>query len=283
MLKLLSTGSGVAFQDLGHVGWGRYGVPIGGAMDRHAMRAANRLLGNQPEATVLEIQLQGAKLEVLEDIWVALAGADRCANLRAWTAGGVKAGTVLEFCRQTSGIYSYLAVPGGFITGRWLGSASVDPRNGMGESLSRGALLQPALPQTPSTLEQVARRVLRLEECRRYSMKEHFLLLPGPQFEVFTEAARNVLASTEWRVSPRSDRTGFRLEGTKLEVPDSISSEPVLPGSFQVPGSGSPIITMVDGPTVGGYPKIAVLKDADRDRLAQCAPGTQLTFEWAEF
>ena len=78
-----------------------------------------------------------------------------------------------------------------------------------------------------------------------------FELLPGPQLELFSARARAQLASAEWTVSPRSDRTGFRLEGPALDVPDSIRSEPVLPGSFQIPGNGLPIVTMVDGPTVG--------------------------------
>lgn len=64
--------------------------------------------------------------------------------------------------------------------------------------------------------------------------------------------------------------------------PAYMVSEPVLPGSFQIPGNGQPIVTMVDGPTVGGYPKLAILSEADRSRLAQCAPGTQVRFRWRD-
>jgi allophanate hydrolase subunit 2 len=109
-----------------------------------------------------------------------------------------------------------------------------------------------------------------------------FELLPGPQFDLFTTEARAQLVSARWAVSARSDRTGFRLQGPELAVPESIRSEPVLPGSFQVPGNGQPIVTMGDGPTVGGYAKLAVLREADLDWLAQCRPGTKVSFKWAD-
>ena len=281
LLEVLSVGSGLGLQDAGRVGWRRYGVPPGGAMDGHAMRAANRLLGNAPDAPVLEIQRQGAMLKTLEDCWLALAGADYCPQLPAWTAREVAAGTVLEFSRLAGGIYAYLAVPGGFVAERWFASVSTDPRHGLGATLLKGAALQARLRQPASSLDQVARRMIPEEERRSYPPKQHFTLLPGPQFEAFTAETRERLVASQWRVSVCSDRTGFRLEGPALAAPASIPSEPVLPGSFQAPGSGL-IVTMPEGPTVGGYAKIAVLKESGRERLAQCAPGTQLRFQWAE-
>ena len=92
------------------------------------------------------------------------------------------------------------------------------------------------------------------------------------------EADLPVDSSGDWLVSGRSDRTGYRLEGQALDVPDSIASEPVLPGSFQVPGNGQPIITMVDGPTVGGYPKIGSALSLDTAALAQLRPGGTVWF-----
>lgn len=277
-IEILSLGSGMTLQDAGRIGWRRYGVPLGGAMDRHAMRAANQLLGNKPDAPVLEILMQGARLKVLADTWVAFAGADSCTDCSAWTAFEVKAGQILEFTERADGLFAYLAVPGGFVSDRWFGSVSSDPRNRLGVALKIGDLLSVS---SKCSLQRVKRRVLIEDERRSYGPTEKFSLLAGPQYEVFSDKAREAFVSSEWEVSKRSDRTGYRLQGPQLEVPASIPSEPVLPGSFQVPGSGKPILTMVDGPTVGGYPKIAILRDADRDRLAQCAPGTQLRFTWA--
>jgi biotin-dependent carboxylase-like uncharacterized protein len=277
-LEITALGSGLTLQDVGRIGWRRFGVPPGGAMDHYAMRAANQLLDNRPDAPVLEILLQGAQIKVTEGGWVALAGADSCAGYSAWTAFEVQAGQILQFTKKAKGLFAYLAVSGGFVSERWFGSVSVDPRNGLGRALNKGDMLCAKSEYSP---EGVKRRVLIPEACRSYTEMDKFSLLPGPQYDVFSAAARKTLVDAAWEVSKQSDRTGYRLLGPELKVPESIPSEPVLPGSFQVPGNGLPIITMVDGPTVGGYPKIAILRDTDRDRLAQCAPGTQLRFQWA--
>ena len=112
------------------------------------------------------------------------------------------------------------------------------------------------------------------------SDRSHFQLFRGPQYGGFDEASRQSFIESAWTVSPRSDRTGYRLKGVRLKVPSMISSEAVLAGSFQIPGNGQPIVTMRDGPTVGGYAKLAILQGCDLDRFAQCAPGTQVTFSW---
>ena len=280
--EVTATGTGLALQDGGRVGWRRFGVPPGGALDGYAMRAANRLLGNPLEAPVLEVFRQGACLRLLEPCWVGLAGADSCANLPAWTARRLPSGAWLDFSKKAAGVFSYLAVPGGFCGERWFDSVSVDPRIGLGAPLTKGSILE-AAEMTPGPIaSRVVARQLDSELRRDDEAAPVFALLPGPQFESFSSGAPEALVSSSWTVSPRSDRTGYRLEGPSLAVPESIPSEPVLAGSFQVPGNGQPIITMADGPTVGGYPKLAVLREADRDRLAQCGPGTQVRFRWAD-
>jgi allophanate hydrolase subunit 2 len=50
-------------------------------------------------------------------------------------------------------------------------------------------------------------------------------------------------------------------------------------GSVQVPENGQPIVTMRDGPTVGGYPKLGMIDPADLSWLAQCRPGRQVRFQ----
>lgn len=281
MLELLATGSGIAFQDGGREGWRRYGVSPGGAMDRHAMRCANRLLGNSDDEPVLEIYRQGARIRVLEDTWLAIGGADFCSELPAWTARPMQAGALLEFSKREAGVFAYLALPGGFRSERWFGSVATDQRNGMGERLQSGTRLLGGSGRVAPAANRVVARQFDPQFARCYEHVPRMTLLPGPQFECFSEEARECLVTADWLVSASSDRSGYRLEGPSLEVPESIPSEPVLPGSFQVPGSGQPIVTMVDGPTVGGYAKIAILAETDQDRLAQCAPGTQLSFQWA--
>lgn len=280
VIEVISVGVGLSIQDHGRPGWMRFGVPIGGAMDGHALRVANRLLGNPDGAPALEIVLAGAKLKVLEDTWLAVAGADLGCGLLPWRATRVKAGAVLGFSGGPAGIFSYVAVAGGVLSEQWFGSASADGRNGLGMSLKPGSVVGSVSKSANFSTEGVAGRIALPADRRVYASQVFLDVWRGPQFNLFSAQAQEALVDAAWSVSARSDRTGFRLEGPVLDVPISIPSEPVLPGSFQIPGNGQPIATMVDGPTVGGYAKIAVLPDGERARLAQCAPGTQLSFKW---
>ncbi len=278
LLEILSPGSGLLIQDQGRLGWRRFGVPTGGAMDFSAMKQANYLLGNSQQAPVLEIVQQGARIRILRDSWLSLSGADCCSQLATDTALPFAAGDILEMDLKTNGRYAYLAVPGGLQSNSWLGSVSSDPRNGMGLVLKKGSKVDSIALEPNISVDGVARRLNA--EIPRVLPEAHFELYPGPQFDGFGVEAQKSFIDCEWVVSAQSDRTGYRLEGTKLKVPPMIPSEPVLPGSFQIPGNGQPIVTMHDGPTVGGYAKLAILKANDLDRFAQCAPGTKITLSW---
>jgi allophanate hydrolase subunit 2 len=73
---------------------------------------------------------------------------------------------------------------------------------------------------------------------------------------------------------------GLRLDGASIEVPaGTMLSEPVLVGSVQITGGGQPVVTMRDGPTVGGYPKIGWLDEEECRRVAQVPPGGTVRFE----
>jgi allophanate hydrolase subunit 2 len=97
----------------------------------------------------------------------------------------------------------------------------------------------------------------------------------GPQDEMFTDAARRVFLESEFRVRESSDRVGCRLQGPALahRGAGEIPSEGMLPGCIQVPPDGQPIVMAADGPTTGGYPKIATVIRADHPALAQLVPG----------
>lgn len=282
MIEILASGSGLTLQDAGRTGWRRFGVPPGGALDPASMALANQLLGNRPDAPVLEIALQGARIGISQPIWLALAGADFCSTLAAPSARRFVTGDILTFDQKAAGRYAYLAVPGGITADAWFGSVATDLRNGMGQALRKGTRLHGRLEAPSVSTEGVACRCPSRAPKALPQERAHFKILRGPQFDRFSEAARNALVETEWTLSLRSDRTGYRLEGASFLVPDSIPSEPVLPGSFQVPGGGAPIVTMPDGPTVGGYAKIAVLRKADLSTFAQCPPQTRLHFSWTD-
>jgi biotin-dependent carboxylase-like uncharacterized protein len=104
------------------------------------------------------------------------------------------------------------------------------------------------------------------------------LVRPGPRRDWFTDAAWDHLLESDWRVSPRSDRTGVRLEGSALNRVEDVAgrelpSEGMLPGAIQVSPDGAPTVLGPDHPVTGGYPVIAVVIDAGLDRVAQLRPG----------
>jgi antagonist of KipI len=88
------------------------------------------------------------------------------------------------------------------------------------------------------------------------------------------------LASHRFRISPRSDRMGYRLDAARvaaLAAGDHISSA-VPTGAIQVPPTGEPILLMNDHATTGGYAVAGVVITADLPIAAQMAPG-----DWVEF
>ena len=281
--ELIECGLGVSIQDCGRYGWRRYGVPVSGAMDDHAAEVANRLLGNAAEAPVLELLLQGAKLVMLQDAWIAITGADAYCTIEPWRAVRLSKGDVIHFQRNQSGVWSYIAVEGGFEWPRLLGSASVYARGKLGKPCDKGCVLERTQGSRFKLQPGVAGRFAPPQEKRKYDSALKLRLWRGPQWDSFSESERDSFFSQQWTVAPQSDRVGYRLSGTPLKQDSAqIISEPVRVGSVQVPENGLPIVIMRDGPPVGGYPKLGVIDPEDISWLAQCRPGLKINFQLAE-
>jgi antagonist of KipI len=72
---------------------------------------------------------------------------------------------------------------------------------------------------------------------------------------------------------------GVRLESSSPVAHEiSLKSEPTDVGAVQLPPSGNPIILGPDGPTIGGYPRVAWVVEEDLPMVAQLAPGQPVTF-----
>jgi KipI family sensor histidine kinase inhibitor len=278
-LRIRAAGLGVSLQDLGRPGYGQFGVPPGGAMAPSAASVANRLLDNPSTAAVLELCLQGQRLEVLADGWLAVAGSTAPREQRPNSAFRVRAGDLLEFPPGADGVWTYVAIPGGFDGHAILGSRSANPRAGLGRTGAPGDEFAAATQRHLDLPAAIARRTLPAAEDIRDSAAP-LRVWPAPQWESFSAETRARLFSSDWIVSSQCDRVGYRLQGPALEArSDQIISEPVLPGSIQVPAGGQPIVTMPDGPTIGGYPKLGLVDPADLPRLAQRRPSQRLRFQ----
>ncbi len=269
-------------QDLGRLGYGRFGMPTAGAMDSFALRAANLLVGNVESAAGLEVGLGDLTLMATEDCVVAVAGAGydlwvQGRPLPLWLAIMLRRGWELALRKGPGGCWAYLAVAGGLQCPAVLGSRATYVRGNLGGlgggPLRGGDVLPVGVPS--QSLWELAGRELPQEHRPVYAEAIGVEVVLGPQADHFTEAGLHTFLSSEYRVSEVSDRMGYRLRGPAVERQGEadIVSDGMVTGSVQVPASGQPMVMLADGPPTGGYPKIATVVSADLPLLAQCAPG----------
>ena len=279
VMTVRDAGFGISLQDRGRSGWRRFGIPVSGTMDPHAAQCANRLLENDTSCAVLELLGPGAKLEMLQDAWVSLCGAASGSNIPAWRAYHAMRGDTILVRPAKAGLWSYLAVEGGFADRPSFGSVSYYARGHIGRNMESGSILERESATRFRLPQGVSGRIAGWSDQRDYAQTPVIRVYPGPQWNFFTHSDRHQFLSEEWKISPTSDRVGYRLEGAALKPdPPEIFSEPVRLGSIQVPENGQPIVTMPDGPTVGGYPKIALVEEIDLCWVAQCRPGQCVRF-----
>jgi biotin-dependent carboxylase-like uncharacterized protein len=305
-LRVLRPGALATVQDLGRSGLRHLGIGAGGAMDAVSHRVANALVGNRVEAATLEIALAGPDLLFQDTALVALHGARLEARLdeaplplsRPVLAA---AGQRLRLGRVLEGAFAYLAIAGGIAVPQVLGSRSTYLSGAFGGLEGRPLAAGATLPCVPGCASLSAARFAEVERRGRAipvdrggrSVKWFAppLTLPatepviarvldGVHAQHFTEDALAAFREARWRVSPESNRMGFRLLGPKLELraPTEILSQATCVGTVQVPASGQPIVLMADHQTTGGYPKIAEVIAADVPLVAQVAAGTTLRF-----
>ena len=246
LLRVVTPGAYTSVQGGPRYGSSAYGVPAGGAMDLASLAAANALAGNPPAAAGLEITLAGPELEALREVRVALRG-----EVRALRAGQrLKCGGVAKHVRE------YLAVAGGLEV-----PGEVTRPLRAGDDLTRAESPPPEGRAPPQPQDPGAIRAF-----------------PGPQLDHFADP--DAFFTTEWTVSPQSDRRGVRLMGPPLRLVkrSDIPPEGTAPGAVQVPGDGLPIALGPDRPVTGGYAKIAAVAWDDLPLLAQARPGAKLRF-----
>lgn len=279
-VEVVRPGVWATVQDVGRRGWQAQGVPVGGAMDRWALRVGNLLVGNAPDAAAIECTLRGPAVRFSHDTVVAATGA-AVEGVPAWLPFVVRAGETLSLAKLTSGCRVYLAVAGGVAVPPALGSRStyVPARFGglEGRALRAGDRLplgQPRL-QTVRGGWHLSPTVVPV-----WSAEPVVRVLRGVQSEWFKDNAWAALLGTAFRVTSQSDRMGLRLRGDALALREAreMVSEGVSAGAVQVPPDGQPIVLMADCQTLGGYPKIAHVISVDLPKLAQARPGDSVRF-----
>ena len=266
----------VLWQDLGRPEGFRWGIACSGAADRAAMRRANRIVGNDESAAVLEVT-GGLVVNARQRTTLAVAGADAPLLVDSVSAAtecalDLEAGQTLSIGVPSRGLRSYVAVRGGFVVDAVQGSRSYDTLGGLGPPpVTAGDVL---VVGTAPAAGPVWRERMPVPTV---AGTVELRIAPGPHAGWLEESAG--LAAEPWTVSAAADRVGLRLEGRALpRRPGEIEPVPLLPGCVQLPPDGRPIVLGPDAGTTGGYPIIACVVEPDLDLLAQCRPGDGIRF-----
>jgi|WetSurMetagenome_2_1015567.scaffolds.fasta_scaffold128193_3 antagonist of KipI len=281
-IKVLSPGFLTTVQDLGRYGYGRFGVPVSGGMDRFALCAANQLVGNSWESAVLEFGIEGPTLEFEEDCVIAVTGAGfsllvQDKPMPMWTSIIVRRGWRIQIVKEEKGTWSYLGISGGVHLAPVLSSQATYLRGGFGgmggAALKNGDLVP--IGRQPYGLGELAGHEIPRIYHPKYTESPTLDIILGPQDERFTQEGIDTFLANEYSLSLTSDRMGYRLEGppVKHSAGADILSDGMVFGSVQIPPNGQPIIMMSECPTTGGYTKIATVASVDLPVLAQTSPG----------
>ena len=277
MLSILRPGMFTTLQDLGRWGFQSRGVPVSGAMDWYSHRLANRLLGNNRDMATLEVTLIGPHIRFDSPARFVVTGAEFQLNLddapiEMCQVIECRPGAVLKFGGRARGARAYLAVAGGLDVPQVLGSRSTHVLTRMGgfegRALKSGDVI--GVGAAGKGAEETASRPRPLS------------LQPSParlRMIPVDAALSTLVTSRRFRVSPQSDRMGYRLEGDAVGAsPGERISTAVPTGAIQVPPAGQPILLMNDHATTGGYAIAGAVITADLPHAGQLAPG-----DWVEF
>ncbi len=270
-------------QDRGRFGAHNLGLTTGGPLDSLAFDWANRLLHNDANATCLEISFGGLVLEAELDTSIVITGATAPCKLNGeaitqWQTQPIHTGDKLEIGFATAGTRSYLAVNGGFDIRASFGSSSTVVREKIGGL--HGDKLQ-AGDHLPCNSLTLAKNYCLAEADRpSYGDSASLRVVPGYQQAAFDPLQQWRFFNTEYSLSERCDRMGFRLEGETVHSNMvGMLSEGICHGAIQIPADGQPIVLMNDRQTIGGYPKIGAVIPQDTARLSQLSPGSKVRFE----
>ncbi len=269
--------------DRGRFGAHNLGLTTGGPLDPLAFDWANRLLGNEINATCLEVSFGGLHLEAGMDTAIAITGAKKPCKINGeeiaqWQTHNVKKGDLLELGFASEGVRAYLAVAGGFDITPSFGSSSTVVREKIGGL--HGDKLQAGdhLPCVANSIDQHLKLTQDFQPT--YGKQATLRVVKGYQHEVFDHIQQWRFFNSDYQVTERADRMGFRLEGEVIHSGMvGMLSEGICHGAIQIPADGQPIVLMNDRQTIGGYPKIGSVIPLDTAKLAQLTPGSSVQFE----
>jgi len=271
-LIILQPGHSVV-TDLGRTKGPAYGLPVNGALDQYSAKAANILVGNEDNDPLLELTALDFRMRATTDLLIAVTGAPL--DLRVggrecpqWEPVSVRAGEVVAVRGIRIGLRAYIAVHGSFTVPSLLGSCAPDTVVGFGLKLVEGFRLETRKTTAPITQPHFGLPLFRLGLTKPvFTTNPVIDVTDGPDVAEFGDTA-DLLFTTQYTVSPRSNHIGLRLGGA---LPERQLTSEVL--------SREELLVLHRGRGVtAGYPVLAVVTSRSLDLLAQARPGHTVTF-----
>ncbi|MBV9242842.1 MAG: biotin-dependent carboxyltransferase, partial [Acidobacteria bacterium] len=278
-------------QDVGRLGWRRFGINPNGPMDPAAARIANVLVGNDDDTALLEMHFPAAEITFAEETLLSLCGGDFGAEIDGlaiapWRTHLAEAGSTLRFTGKNSGERVYLAIRSGLSIPKWLGSASTNLNAEIGGLDGRALRAGDRVALARAGVHRVGGRLpaVSMSLLPHYSRFPTVRIIRGAEFEYLDDESRQALVAKNFAISNRSNRMGFRLTGEPLALgrEREFISSAVCFGTVQLLPDGQLIVLMADQQTAGGYPRIAHVVSYDLPLLGQLGAGDKVAFHLIE-
>lgn len=279
--KILRAGLQTTLQDFGRNGYRAIGIPLSGAIDSYSFQLANWLVSKPLNSACLEIYLIGPEIKFLSEMTIGITGAHFDLTLNGKTIHNnqtihVKSGDILCFGKCRSGARAYLAFSGKPNYKTILDSLSTDTTSGIittDSPIENGSIIKLIEHSNHSSPIKTIPKELIIN----YKKSHVIRVTTGLESHCIDHTE---LYSNEYKVEANSNRMGLRLFGETIRLNNNLEmiSSPVTVGTIQLPTNGQPIITLNEGQTIGGYPRIAQVISADLPLLGQLAPNTKVSF-----
>lgn len=267
MVEVLKQGLHSSIQDLGRLGFGHLGVPVSGAMDAASALMANTILGNHPNAAVIEMTLMGMHLKFQSQTVICISGADMSASLNGTPVQlnkkiNIQPSDLLIFGSAKLGCRTYLAVLDGFKTEKVLLSRSFYQSITNNSVLKKNDVIGFTSHDSTFSNDYVKLKPNSFEasELKVYR---------GPEFDRLNEQQQAWLFNQNFTVSNLNNRMAYQLKEVLENTLSPIITSAVLPGTVQLTPNGNLIILMRDAQTTGGYPRILQLSESAINLLSQ--------------
>ena len=271
MIKVIQPGLFTTIQDGGRHGYRNIGIPTSGFMDQESAWAANKIVDNDREESLIEITLKGPTLLFNKNCTISITGGDfnpliNDIPIKMYESININLGDTLKINNTKNGARSYLAISGGINVKSIFGSKSFLSNISESYYLRKGDEIKIS--------DNSNNKILKKNKLK-FKLNRSMEVFKGPEFDLLSIKVKNMLFKNKFTIRTNS-RMAYNLEEKVQTGIKSIISSPVLPGSVQLTPSGKMIILHRDCQTTGGYPRILQLSRNSLNNLSQLKSGEKI-------